>query len=260
MTGLKLKSMPFGVFVQNDGLGSQWDWSQEMIFLQAFACKKHRAEGHTANMGFSPERLEGSSASCSPWLPAAVHSARANDGWWQNSLGNRPPCSYRHQLEKKGKLNYKMLENAVRTRKSQILFSVHCCWWNLCVYPNRCLTLSPFGRNSSVTIKIYYTHQCSAWKCGKSRSMYFPYKGILTFSLAFLLVSASIHSFSFSSMSIKAQRTPSINSFICKKIPSDTDQIQKVLVKVSRPNIACMKTNLILKYGLKDSFALISMC
>lgn len=79
--------------------------------------------------------------------------------------------------------------------------------------------------------------QCRTWKYIKSNSIFFSPKGILTFSLAFLFVPASIHSFSFSSMSIKAHRTPSINSSIYKKIPKEAGQSQETSEKVSEATI-----------------------
>lgn len=94
---------------------------------------------------------------------------------------------------------------------------------------NRHLTLGSFEVKSSVNIIIKYTILSVKIHYTKSHILFlffFLSKGILTFSLAFLFVPASIHSFSFSSMSIKAQRIPSINSSIYKEIPRETGQNQ----------------------------------
>lgn len=123
-TGLQFIRMLLGSFVQNDGLGSRSAWLQEKNCPRTFAHTMRGAEGHMANMGFSSLHLEGSSASCSPWLPTALHSAIANDGLWQNSLGSKPCGSYRRQLGAKERQNYKVFENEVRKKKkSDLIFS-----------------------------------------------------------------------------------------------------------------------------------------
>lgn len=119
-------------------------------------------------------------------------------------------------------------------KKSQILFSLTCWRWNLCIHsPDRQLTLGSYASNSSVNIKINCTMSSTKIHHTKNQGfVFFSSKGILTFSLAFLLVPASIHSFSFSSMSIKAQRTPSINSSIYKKYPKRQVKKQETSDKV----------------------------
>lgn len=75
-----LKSMPFGPFVEHNGLWSRWALLQENICLRTFAHIMHKWRRHMDNMGFSSLQLEGPSASCFPWLPTALHSAIPNDG------------------------------------------------------------------------------------------------------------------------------------------------------------------------------------
>lgn len=91
-TDLQFTCMLVGSLMQNDGLESKSTRLQERICLRAFAHIIHRTEGHRANMGLSPLCLEGSSASCSPRLPTALHSATANDGLWQKFTGHQAMC------------------------------------------------------------------------------------------------------------------------------------------------------------------------
>lgn len=115
---------------------------------------------------------------------------------------------------------------SLRKNKSDLIFCYLLVMKSMCSSKSTHLPLGSFGANSSVNKKNQLHSQCQAWKSIKQKvSCFFflPSKEILTFSWAFLFVPASIQSFSFSSMSIKAQRTPSINSSIYKKIPQKSN-------------------------------------
>lgn len=228
--GLPFISMLFGSFAQNDGSGSRSAWLQWSIRLRTLAHMAHGAEGHTANMGFSSLCLEGSSASCSPWLPTALHSAIANDGLMAKFTGQQAMWLLQSAIRREGKVELQGVWKCSSSKSD--IFSYLLGIKSPYSSQNRYLTLGSFRVNGSVNIKIHHTVDGEHENPLNQKSYFFFIQRILTFSLAFLFVPASIHSFSFSSMSIKAHRTPSINSSIYKKIPKEASQNQEASDKV----------------------------
>lgn len=172
-----------------------------------------------------------------PWglfcqlLPMVPHcSAFCHSQWLfvAKSAGQWAMWLLETAMEREGKAELQGVWNAVRERKkSDLIFSYLPVMKSIYSSQNRHLTLGSFGVKSSVNIKIKYTILSMKIHYTESRIFFFFIKRTLTFSLAFLFVPASIHSFSVSSMSIKAQRIPSINSSICKEIPRETGQNQE---------------------------------
>lgn len=104
---------------------------------------------------------------------------------------------------------------------------------NLCTKGTMCQAWQHslhMGRNGSCAQKFTAFHHCRE-RAAKNTNMHHLFKksigtknansckstheNALTFSVAFLFVPKSIQVFSFSNMSMKAQRIPSVNSAIC---------------------------------------------
>lgn len=107
-------------------------------------------------MGFSSLCLEGSSASCSPWLPTALHSAIANDGLMAKFAGQQAMWLLHPAIRREGKVELQGVWKCSLS-KSDLIFSYLLVIKSPYSSQNRYLTLGSFGVNGSVNIKIHHT-------------------------------------------------------------------------------------------------------